>query len=159
MVGGTILFAGTASAMPPALTLGQLLDICASSTVAQAAAKGDGLRWRRVSDAQLADWRSRFVAYNGGSVEALGWQRGEKEGDGLLSFWTARGKNAHRACAYSVRNPGGLLDALIAHFGPPKSLDRYDFGTTATWKQGAVEISFSQVGSSAVLNIATTIGH
>lgn len=146
---------GTGSAMAaPALTPAQIFDICSSSTISEGATKGDRLGWQRRSDARLEEWRRGFVAYNGGSVEVLAWQRGEKDGDDSLSFWIARGPNEHRACSYSTSNPAGLLDALSEHFGAPNALDKYDFGTTAYWKRGVTQVTFSQVGSNASVNIA-----
>jgi hypothetical protein len=151
-----VLFAiGSAAAMPPTLTLPQLLDFCDSQTIASAEAKGDQLGWRRMTDADLKDWRTGFIAYNGGSVEVSGWRRGDKASDDSLSFWVARGPNEHRACAYTVTDPARLFDDLSERFGTPTSLDKREFGTTAVWKRGSsAEISFSQVGSSAVLYVA-----
>lgn len=145
---GTVLAAGRVAAMP-ALTTAQLFDVCGSSTISEAAAKGDRLGWRRMSDAQLEEWRSSFIACNGGSVQVLAWRRGEKDGDDSLSFWIARGPNGHRACSYSTASPDGLLDALSERLGAPETLDKYDFGATAYWKRDAAEIYFSQVGSRA----------
>jgi hypothetical protein len=150
----TFFAVGLAAGMPSALTSSQLFDICASSTLSEAAPKGDQLGWPRMSDAQLEDWRSKFIHHNGGSVQVLGWRRGQRDGDDSLSFWIAEGPNGHRACSYSTGDPGGLLDALSERFGTPTSLDKHDFGTTAYWKRGAIQASFSQVGSSAVVNIS-----
>jgi hypothetical protein len=148
------LFAvGSAAATPPTLTLPQLLDFCDSQTMASAEAKADQFGWHRMTDADLKDWRTGFIAYNGGSVDVLGWRRGDKAGDDSLSFWVARGPNGHQACAYSVTNPATLFDDLSARFGAPTSLDKRESATTAVWKRGAAEISFSQVGSSAVLYV------
>ncbi|GEC35922.1 hypothetical protein N181_31890 [Sinorhizobium fredii USDA 205] len=140
--------------MPPTFTVAQLLDICGSSTVSEATTKGDALGWERMNDEQVEEWRAGFLAHNGGSVDLVGWRRGEKEGDGMLSFWIAKGPNGHKACSYSVTNPAGLLDALTQRFGPPSSLDKMDFGSVAYWKHSATEVSFSQVGSSTGVTIA-----
>jgi hypothetical protein len=150
---GMIFATGSVAAMP-ALTAAQLFDVCGSSTISEAAAKGDSLGWPRMTDAQLEEWRSSFVAYNGGSVQVLAWRRGEKDGDDSLSFWIARGPNGHRACSYSTASPAGLLDALSEHFGAPDTLDKYEFGATATWKRDTAEIYFSQVGSRAGVTIS-----
>ncbi len=150
---GILLAAGPAAAMP-ALTAAQLFDVCGSSTIPEAAARGDRLGWQRMTDAQLEDWRSSFVAYNGGSVQVLAWRRGEKDGDDTLSFWIARGPNGHRACSYSTGSPDGFLDALSERLGAPDTLDKHDFGTTAYWKRDAAEISFSQVGSRVSVTIS-----
>jgi hypothetical protein len=95
-----------------------------------------------------------FIAYNGGTVEVSGWQRGDNISDDSLSFWIARGPNGHRACSLTVTNPAKLLDDLSERFGAPTSLDKRELGTTAVWKRGSTEISFSQVGSNAVLYVA-----
>ena len=93
-----VLFAvASAAAMPATLTLQQLLDFCDSQTIASAEAKGDQFGWHRMTDADLKDWRTGFIAYNGGSVEVSGWRRGDKASDDSLSFWVARGPNGHRA--------------------------------------------------------------
>ena len=44
-----------AAASPAALTMTQLFNVCESSTVGEAAAKGDRLGWRRVSDTADGD--------------------------------------------------------------------------------------------------------
>jgi hypothetical protein len=147
------LVAGLAVAMPPALTIDQLLDICRSLTVLEAAAKGDRLGWPRMTGARVEEWRAGFLSYNGGAVQVLSWQREAKDVADAVSFWTAQGPNGHRACSYSTANSAGLLDALSARFGTPASLERYDFGAVASWSLGRAEVSFSQVGSNAVVNI------
>jgi hypothetical protein len=139
---------GKALAMPPLLSIDQFLEVCRSDTVAEATAKGDAFGWARMEDSQIEDWRTHFLAYNGGTVQVIGWRRGESDGDGLLSFWIAIGPNGHKACSYSLAHPEGLLDGLIDHFGKPASLDKYEFGTVANWQQGLAEVSYSQVGSS-----------
>lgn len=143
-----------AVAIPPTPTVAQLLDICLSSTVSEAAAKGSALGWDRMRDQETAAWRRSFLAYNGGSVDVIGWRRGENEGAGLLSFWIAKGANSHRACSYSLAGPSALLDALTEHLGTPDTLDKSGSGATAYWKKGAMEVSFSQFGSSTDVNIA-----
>jgi len=149
----SLLFAATAAAdTPSALSFAQLIDFCGSDTLAGAEAKADGLGWRRLTDAELKDWRTGFVAHNGGAVEVSGWQRGEEGGD-ALSFWVARGADQHRACAYTTNGPSRLLDELTERFGPPQNLDKQEFGLTASWKLGAMEISYSRVGKSAVLYV------
>jgi hypothetical protein len=137
----SVLFAVDAAVVTPSvLTLAQLVDFCTSKTLAEAEAKGDQLGWRR-------------IASTGNAVEVSGWRRGDIDGGDSLSFWVARGPSRHRACAYSVTNPAGLLDDLSERFGTPSNLEKHDFGTTASWKLGVTEISFSQVGQSSVLHI------
>ncbi|MFB9951481.1 hypothetical protein ACFFP0_21745 [Rhizobium puerariae] len=150
----TLLASGAAAAMPSPLTVPRLLDICLSSTVSEATAKGNALGWGRMKDQETEEWRTNFLAYNGGSVDVIGWRRGENEGDGLLSFWIAKGPNSHRACSYSLAGPSKLLAALIEQLGTPGTSDKSDLGTTAYWKHGSMEVSFSQFGSSTIVNIA-----
>jgi Family of unknown function (DUF6301) len=150
---GTFFAVRLVAAMPSALTPAQLLDICGSSTLSQAAAKGDQLGWQRMSDAQLEEWRTNFMSYNRGSVQVLAWRRGQQGDEASLSFWIAQGPHTHRACSYSTDNPVGLLDALSERFGTPTNLDSYGFGTSASWKRGKTEVSFSRVGSSTVVTI------
>jgi hypothetical protein len=127
----SVLFAVDAAVVTPSvLTLAQLVDFCTSKTLAEAEAKGDQLGWRR-------------IASTGNAVEVSGWRRGDIDGGDSLSFWVARGPGQHRACAYSVTNPAGLLDDLSERFGTPSNLEKHDFGTTASWKLGVTEISFS----------------
>ncbi|MBR0644382.1 hypothetical protein [Plastoroseomonas hellenica] len=153
LVINAVFAAGLAAAMPPALTIDQLLDICRSPTVAEAAATGDRLGWPRMNAARLEEWRAGFVSHIGSPVQVVGWQRGADRGADAVSFWTAHGPGGHRACAYSTAEPAGLLDALSARFGTPASLDRHDFGTMASWNPGRAEVSFAQIGSTAVVNI------
>jgi hypothetical protein len=54
------------AAMPPLPTLTQLFDFCGSQTMAEAKAKADQFGWRRMTDADLNDWRAGFIAYSGG---------------------------------------------------------------------------------------------
>jgi hypothetical protein len=143
-----------AAATPPLPSLTQLFDFCGSQTMAEAEAKAGQFGWRRMTDAELQDWRTGFIAYNGGFVDVSGWRRGDKASDDSLSFWIARGLNGHRACSLTVTNPAKLLDDLSARFGAPTSLDKRELGTSAVWQRGGTEISFSQVGSSAVLYVA-----
>ncbi|OBZ96440.1 hypothetical protein ADU59_06165 [Pararhizobium polonicum] len=146
---------GTATAMPVDMTVDRLLNICEAPTVQAAIVKGDELGWPRLTNAETEEWRTHFVGYNGGSVEVVGWRRDNTDGAEALSFWVAVGPNGHKACAYSARKPAGLLDALSQRLGAPDNLDKEDAieMISASWKRGAVEYSFTQVGSSAVINI------
>lgn len=141
--------------MPVDMTIDRLLDICAAPTVQTATMKGDELGWRRQTDTETEEWRNHFLAYNGGSVDVVGWRRDRADGAESLSFWVAVGPNGHKACAYSTARPAGLLDAMSQRLGVPDSLDKNDAieSTTASWRRGAVEYSFTQVGSSAIVNI------
>ena len=146
---------GAAIAKPMDMTVDRLLNICEAPTVLAATVKGDDLGWQRQTDAETMEWRTQFVAYNGGSVEVVGWRR-DKAGEAeSLSVWVAVGPNGHKACAYSTARPTGLLDALSERLGAPHNLDKNDAIeiTSAYWKRGAVAYSFTQVGSSAVINI------
>lgn len=143
-----------ASAIPLPLTVEQIVDICESTTIAEATVKGDAQGWERANEKLIETWKTAFRNYNGGSVEVIGWRRGENEGDGLMSFWIATGPEAHKACAYSVSGQTGLPEALEKHFGPPDSKGTYDFGETAFWKKGRQEVTFSRTGSGALINIA-----
>lgn len=152
-VGCLVFFVEAVGATPPALTIAQLADVCASATIAEAAAKGDRLGWEHADSARLKEWRDAFIALSNSSVQVIGWRRGEQEEE-ILSFWIAQGSNGHKACAYSVSNSAGLLEALSGHFGSPGSLDKYDFGAGAFWQSGSTEIQLTQVGSHAVVNIS-----
>lgn len=151
IVFGVLSAVADAAAAPPMLTLAQLLEFCDSKTLAEAEAKGDQLGWRRMTQAELEDWRAGFAASTHSAVEVSGWRR--EDGGDSLSFWVAHGPNQQRACSYAVNNPALLLDDLSERFGAANDLDKRDSGTTASWKFGATEISFSQVGQSAVLYV------
>ncbi|WCJ65936.1 hypothetical protein [Agrobacterium tumefaciens] len=149
---------GVAMATPADVTAERLLNICEAPTMQAAMIKGDELGWPRLTAAETEEWRRSFVAYNEGSVVVVGW-RGENAGRAeSLSFWVATGPNGHKACAYSTARPAGFLDALSERLGAPDNLDKNDAieSTTAWWKRGAVEYSFVQVGSSAVVNIRSS---
>ena len=146
-----VLAAGPSRADPLPLTVPQLDAVCRSATMAEAAGHGDASGWRRLSGPRLDAWRASFVAVNGGTVQLLTWGRGQEEGDGLLSFWIARGGADHRACTYSSSGSSGLLDGLTAHLGPPRDLARSEYGVQAFWKLGATEVSFSQVGTATLV--------
>ena len=150
--------ATTQAAASPALpSIPQLLELCASTSMAEATTRGERLGWQRLSEARLEPWRSGFLRHNGGTVEVVGWQRGEREGEGSLSFWIAKGPNAHRACYLSVTGAAGLLDALSEALGQPGSLDKTADIVAASWTSGPAQIQFAQTGASAVLNIAHTV--
>ncbi|MFK3780311.1 hypothetical protein [Agrobacterium sp. NPDC089420] len=142
--------------MPVDMTVDRLLNICEAPTVEAASVKGDELGWPRMTDTETEDWRRHFVAYNGGSVEVVGW-RGEVES---LSFWIATGPNGRKACAYSTARPALFLDALSKRLGAPDSLDKNDAieSTMAWWTRSPVEYSFVQVGASAIINIISDGG-
>ena len=140
---------------PATLTVAQLLDLCASTTVADAASKGDVLGWPRMTDAQTKSWRTSFLRFNGGSVSVVGWKRPQAAGETLLSFWIATGPNAHRACTYTATDTSGLLDALTSQLGKPDSLDTNEVSTSAHWQDGQRETSFTQVkAGSALINVS-----
>ncbi|MCR9058436.1 MAG: hypothetical protein NXI02_13960 [Rhodobacteraceae bacterium] len=138
------------------MTAERLFDICEASTVDEAAAKGEKLGWQRMSDAQLEEWRASFVGYNGGSVEVLGWQQETPGAAVSLSFWIATGPNAHKACSFSTKQPGDLLEAISERLGSPDSLNKDDaLGVvSASWKRDGAEYYFSQVGSSVAVNVS-----
>ena len=109
----SVLFAvGAAAAAPSTLPIAQLVDFCRSTTIAEAEAKGEQLGWRRMTPAELEDWRMGFVAYTDGPVEVSGWRRENNDGGELLSFWVARGPSQHRACATSCAAIGRSVGAL-----------------------------------------------
>lgn len=142
--------------MPMDMTVDHLLNICEATNVQAATKKGDELGWQRQTDAETEEWRSHFVAYNGGSVEVVGWRRDDNAGEAdLLSFWVAVGPNGHKACAYSTKSPDGLLNALSQRLGTPDNMEKEAAieMISAYWKRGAVEYSFTQIGSSAGINI------
>lgn len=151
--------AGTAVAMPTDMTVARLLDICEARTVGAAAAMGDELGWQRLADSETEEWRASFVAYNGGSVELVGWRQAPASGEETLSFWIAVGPNAHTACAYSTTEPTGVLSALTERLGEPDSLDRNDAVEmlSAGWTRGDRYYSLTQVGSSATINIGPSL--
>lgn len=135
------------------MTTSQLMDVCASSTVAEAAAHGERFGWKRQDDARLAEWRSGFLRHNGGAVEVIGWQPGPEEQNGLLSFWVANGPNAHRACYFSVTGVDGLLRDLSTTLGRPASLDEMGDIVSAAWTLGPTEVQYVRTGDSAVVNV------
>jgi hypothetical protein len=153
-----LLVFGVATAMPADITAERLLNICEAPTVQAAMIEGDALGWPRLTGAETEEWRRSFVTYDGGSVDVVGWRQEEAGRVESLSLWLATGPNGHKACAYSTSRPAGFLDALSERLGAPDNLDKNDAieSTTAWWKRGAVEYSFVQVGSSAVINIGSS---
>lgn len=139
--------------MPALPTVAGLLEICSSGTMAEAASRGDRLGWQRQGGSRMEEWRAGFIRHNGGTVDVIGWRRGG-EGEATLSFWIARGPNAHRACYLSVPDATGLLKAFSDALGRPGSLDEAGDIVSASWTQGPAEIQFAGVGAGAVVNIA-----
>lgn len=140
-----------AFASPKNLTATQLIDFCSSSTVSDASAKGDQFGWRKMTDAALHEWRTSFISYNGGSVDVTGWKRGGDEHGESLAFWIAQGPNSHKACSYSLGSDPGLLGGLSEILGVPETVE----GTNANahWKTELMEVYYTQVGSSTLVNI------
>ncbi len=66
---------GTATAMPIDMTVERLFSVCEAPTVRAATERGSELGWQRQTDAETEEWRTHFVAYNGGSLEIVGWRR------------------------------------------------------------------------------------
>ncbi|TKV70475.1 hypothetical protein [Rhizobium sp. AU243] len=149
---------GEAAATSADMTVERLLDVCEASTVQEAMVNGDKLDWRRLSSADIEEWRRSFVGYHGGSVDVVGWRHEREGGAELLSFWIAAGPNGHKACAYTTPAPAGFMDALSERLGAPDNLDKNDVieSVTAGWKRDAVDYSFVQVGASAVINISSS---
>lgn len=146
---------GSGTAMRENMTVDRLLAICEAPDVQAAVEQGDKLGWERLTDAETEEWRTHFVGYNGGSVDVVGWMRESGGQTDTLSFWVAVGPNGHKACTYSTARPAGLLDALSARLGPYDTLDKEDAidMISAYWKRGAVEYSFTQTGSSAIIAV------
>ena len=136
-----------------ALTTTQLVDFCSSLTMAEAERKADALGWKKMDDKVNDGWREGYLSMNGGSVDVITWQRLDVDTEGL-SFWIAVGESSHRVCAYSTKNPAGLLDSLNDQFGKPSSFLKHDFGEVVFWNQGGMEASFSRVDSSAGVTIS-----
>lgn len=152
----TLTAVGFTVAAPHTLSPARLLEVCSSETIAEVTAKGDQLGWEAVpaTDPGTIEWRQSFMSYNGGSVDVVGWRKNSTENEESISFWIAQGPNAHKACSYSVKVAGGLLDALIELLGRPSNLDRNEVAITAFWKPGRGEVSFSQVGSAALVVVS-----
>ncbi|WP_421522042.1 hypothetical protein [Ochrobactrum quorumnocens] len=149
------LSVGTATASPENMTVDRFLAICEATDLQAATEKGDDLGWQRLTDAETEEWRTHFVGYNGGSVEAVGWRRQTAGQAEPLSFWGAVGPNGHTACTYSTARPDGLLDALSVQLGLSHTLEKTDSieMISAYWKHGAVADSFTQIGSSITIAV------
>lgn len=72
--------------MATAMPAERLLTICEAPTVQTAMIKGDELGWPRLTDAETEEWRRSFVAYNGGSVDVMGWRQEKAGGVGHCLF-------------------------------------------------------------------------
>lgn len=139
-------------ALPPKPTVAQLLDICSSVTVAEAAGKGGRLGWERMDEARIAPWRASFTR-SGQAVEVVGWFRGPQERDGRLSFWIMAGAPLQRTCSYSVGDASGLLEELSGVFGPARRQEVGDTITSAEWAWRMSVVSFIQVGAGALVTV------
>ncbi len=128
-----------------------ILDVCEATSVDEATNRGGRLGWPTAP--RDRDWRAGFERHNGGSVQVVGWHRTEREGDGLLSYWVASGRNPHRACSFTTDQPG-LLEALRDRFGTPDTFEEHGVIISAFWKRAEAEISLTQVGASSSLNLS-----
>lgn len=154
--GAIVLSAAPAGSTPQDVTIDLLLDICAAPTVEIASAKGDTLGWRRLSSAQLDEWRRHFLSNNGGTVDVVGWRHDADSKDESLSFWIAAGPNGHRACAYSTNYGARLTDAMAVRLGTPDRIESNDAteSITAFWKRGSAQMTLAKIGSHVVINVA-----
>jgi hypothetical protein len=136
-----------------ALTTAQLVDFCHSLTMAEAEGKASALGWGKMDDHVNDGWRQGYLSMNGGSVDVITWRRSDMVTE-ALSFWIAIGESSQRVCAYSTKNPAGLLDSLNDQFGKPSSVLKHDFGEVVFWTKGSMEVSFSRIDSSAGVTIS-----
>lgn len=148
----TALFAAMSS--PTAETgpgLAAILDVCEATTLDEAVIRGGYLGWPAAPEDR--NWRTVFEQQNGGTVRVVGWRRGAREGDGLLSYWVASGPNAHVACAFLTDQPG-LLEALRDRYGAPDTFDEQGDIVSAFWRRSGREVYFARVGASSTLNVS-----
>lgn len=146
--------ASAIAAAPAPPTMQQVLDICESPTVREAAKKGDTLAWTKMTAAQASTWRKTFLEYNDGTVDVVGWLRGPEVGGDAISFWIAKGRNPHQACSYTPADPATLRQALISHLGTPERADENALVTMLEWTHGHHALIFTQSGTAASLMIA-----
>lgn len=152
-LGTTLLLAGRPGvAMPAKPTVAQLLDVCSSATVTEAAAKGNRLGWERMDEARFASWRAA-IEQNGRRVQAVGWARGPKEADGLLSFSTQLGFRPQNMCSYSVGDAAGLLEGLSGALGTPSRREEGEIITSVEWAWRLGVVSFVQVGAHGLVSV------
>lgn len=152
MLAGILLpAAGSSLPAAPEAEFTAILDVCEATTLDEAAARGARLGWPAAPDDP--EWRAGFERHNGGTVRIVGWRRGAREGDGLLSFWVATGPNAHTACGLATDRPG-LPEALRDRFGVPDQSEDHGDIVSAFWRRGGTKVSFTRVGSASNLNLS-----
>lgn len=122
-----------------------IVDVCMASNISDAVVKGQALHWHRIID---KEWEDSFIRYNGGTVEVVGWRRGDDERDGLLSFWIANGPSPHRSCSYiGPANGEEILKETTARLGAPLTLETDYIGTFAEWGVNSERVELYQVGT------------
>lgn len=136
-------------------TIENVLNVCSAPDVPTAVERANQDGWRRQTDAEVSEWRSAFIGYNGGSVDVVAWRNGEGDKADTLSFWVAVGPNGHKACAYSTSSPEGLLDKLVQRLGPPETSETDDTiqFQSAYWARGQLVYRFGQVGSAGSITV------
>ena len=92
--------AGGSQAMSANTDFAAILNVREATTLDEAAGRSGRLGWPAAPEDR--NWRAGFERHNVGSVRVVGWRRAEREGDGLLSYWVASGRNAHRACSFAT---------------------------------------------------------
>ena len=142
---------GGALAVTGETAFAAILYVCEAVTLEEAEARGERLGWPAAPDDR--NWRAAFERHNGGTVRLIGWRRGGREGDGLLSYWVASGRNAHEACTFATDLPG-LLEALRDRFGAPDTFDEHGEIVSAFWQRDGAEIYFTRVGKSTHVNLS-----
>lgn len=125
--------------------------MCEATTLDAAAIRGGHLGWPALPEDR--NWRAAFEQHNGGTVRVIGWRRGAREGDGVLSYWVASGPNAHVACAF-LTDRRGLLEALRDRFGDADTFEVQGDIVSAFWRRGGREVSFTRVRASSTLNVS-----
>jgi len=143
--------AGSSPAMSTSADFAAILDVCEAISLDEATNRGGRLGWPTAPEDR--DWRAGFERHNGGPVHVVGWRRAEREGDGLLSYWVASGRDPHRACSFTTDQPG-LLDALRDRFGTPDTIEEHGDIVSAFWRRGEAEVSLTQVGTSSSLTLS-----
>ncbi|MBX9932467.1 MAG: hypothetical protein K2Y56_13150 [Methylobacterium sp.] len=128
-----------------------ILDVCEATSLEEAAIRGGRLGWPVAPEDR--DWRAGFERYEGGTVRVVGWRRGARGEDGLLSYWVASGPNARTACAFSTDRPH-LLGALRDRFGAPDTFEEQGDIVNAYRRRGGLEVSFTRIGASSSLSVA-----
>lgn len=131
------------------VTPAQYFAICDSTDMQAALVTAESFGWKRLSDAELDEWRNDYERFNSVAVQVASWRNGKEPDTQTVAFWIASGANAHRACTYNANRDAGLRQALIERFGEVADATP----DLVYWALGKTQAGYTSRGSAVYVTI------